>query len=76
MVPARDPAALAGAVLKLLRDEALWASLSENARKLADTEWSSAAVGAKAAAVYDQVVKSAQRWRSRATQQKPKSETL
>jgi glycosyltransferase involved in cell wall biosynthesis len=76
VVPARDPEALAGAVLKLLRDEALWASLSENARKLADTEWSSAAVGAKAAAVYDQVVKSAQRWRSRATQQKPKSETL
>jgi glycosyltransferase involved in cell wall biosynthesis len=76
VVPASNPESLAGAILTLLRDEVLWTSLSENARTLAESECGSAAVGAKAAAVYDQVLKSAGRWQSHAAQAKPKSEAL
>jgi glycosyltransferase involved in cell wall biosynthesis len=41
LVPPRDPAALAGAVLSLLADEALYRACSETNRRLAETEFDS-----------------------------------
>jgi len=64
VVPARNPEALAQAIFILLRDQELRAKLSKNAQKLASLELSPAGIGAKAAAVYDHVLKSARRSRA------------
>ena len=59
VVPANDSEALAQAILVLLRDEKRRSVLSENALKMAEFESGPTKIGAKAAAIYDQLVKDA-----------------
>jgi glycosyltransferase involved in cell wall biosynthesis len=75
VVPASNPEAFAEAILSLLRDETLYARLAKNGRKLAETELSSAAIGAKAVAIYDQVLNSARNWQSPENYSEPLSQT-
>jgi glycosyltransferase involved in cell wall biosynthesis len=75
VVPARNPEAFAEAILTLLRDETLYGRLAENGRKLAETELSAAAIGARAVAIYGQVLKTVHNWQSPANYSEPLSQT-
>lgn len=60
LVPPRDVAGLAHAIIRLLEDPPLRRRLGEQGRLLAETEWSPEAVAARTAAVYHDTLASAQ----------------
>ena len=53
LVPPRDSRALADAIVRILESEALWCTMSQAARRRAETEWSPAAIAKQTLASYE-----------------------
>jgi glycosyltransferase involved in cell wall biosynthesis len=53
LVPPRNSRALADAIVKILESDALWCSMSQAARRRADTDWSEAVVAKQTVASYE-----------------------